>query len=180
MKQIRFLVLAVACVALGACATGMNDDPAFWVNATPPSDIAGIVLTANEGEVQKGSAAAARATSPAVREFAQMMVTEHTNANATARDLFAREGISPGQNSITTALTNGTETTIRNLATYDGAEFDRMYMRTQVELHQWLLSTLDTSLIPSARDADVRDLLINQRGAVASHLDRARSILNTL
>jgi putative membrane protein len=179
MKTFRNLALAMVCVALGACATtdGMNQDPSFWANATPHPDIAGIVTAANEGEIAQGNAAASRATSAQVREFAQMMVADHTNALSTGRDLFAREGITPAENSITSALRSGTQTTITNLNTYSGTAFDRTYMRTQVDLHQWLLTSLDTALIPSARDPELRALLQTQRTSVAMHLDRARTIL---
>lgn len=63
-----------------------------------------------------------------------------------------------------------------NLATYSGAAFDRAYMRSQVDLHQWLLTSLDTVLIPSARTPEVRTLLQTQRASVAAHLEQARSI----
>jgi hypothetical protein len=69
--------------------------------------------------------------------------------------------------------------TITNLGTYSGAAFDRAYMQSQVDLHQWLLTAMDTSLIPST-SGSARTLLETQRASVAAHLDQARRILNTL
>jgi putative membrane protein len=165
-------------VILAACAGSMGSGPfPAQPGAMPESDVAGIVMTANEGEVQQGTAAASRATSADVRAFAQMMVSDHTNAMNTARDTFARAGVSPAENSTTASLRATSQRAITNLGTYSGAAFDRKYMQAQADMHQWLLNSLDTTLIPSAVNPEVRSLLQTQRSSVAMHLERARQIL---
>lgn len=186
MKVMRTVILASVCVIAGACATSSSNgtmngmDTSYWANATSASDTVAIMTTANESEVQQGNAALSKATSAQVREFAQMMVTEHTNGAQMVRDAASRMNVTPTDNATTSALRSGTQMTITNLNTYSGAAFDRMYMRTQVDVHQWLLNALDTALIPSARTADLRTLLQNQRASVAAHLDRARQIAGGL
>jgi putative membrane protein len=150
-------------------------------NATPEPDIAAIVMAANQGEIEQGQAASTRATNADVRAFAQMMVTDHTNAMNMARDTFNRAGVNPATgNTIAATLQENSRQTVTNLATYQGAAFDRMYMQTQVDLHDWLLRSLDTALIPSAQTPELRTLLTTQRGSVAMHLERARQLLNGL
>ena len=181
MYQRQLALLASFALLLSACA--MNTSTAtmdLGPNATPESDIAAIVMAANEGEIQQGTAAASRATSSEVRSFAQMMVTDHTNALNTARDTFARAGVNASDNNIATTLRSNSRETVTNLATYQGAAFDRMYVQTQVELHDWLLRSLDTALIPSARTPEVRTLLQTQRASVAMHLEHARRLLDGL
>lgn len=177
VRMIRMLSLATVVFLVSACATTTGDQhgmaqPGMW----PESDIAGIVMTANEGEVQQGNAAASRATSADVRAFAQMMVADHTAAMNNARDVFTRHGITAGENTTTRTLRDNSQRTVTNLATYTGTAFDRTYMQTQIDLHQWLLTSLDTALIPSATRPDVRSLLQTQRASVAAHLERARAI----
>ena len=170
-------LIAATALVLSACATtGYAPMP----GALPPSDIAGIVMTVHEGEIEQGQAAAQKATNAQVREFAQMMVTDHTNGNNTARDVFGREGISPGENDTTRTLTANSRRTISNLNTYSGAAFDREYMRTQVAMHEWTLNSLDNLLIPSSTSAAVRSMLETQRASVAAHLEHARRILGSL
>jgi putative membrane protein len=162
-----------------ACAS-MNDMPEAMPGAHPETDIAGIVVAANEGEIQQGNAASAKATSADVVAFAQMMVADHTTALSNGQEVFARNNIAPAENDTTRALRTNSQQTVTNLNTYSGVAFDRTYMQTQVDLHQWLLTTLDTALIPSARTPEVRTLLQTQRGSVATHLERARQILSGL
>jgi putative membrane protein len=145
----------------------------------PATDVAGIVQTANEGEIQQGQAASSRATSADVRAFAQMMVADHTAALSAAQATFQSEGITPAENATTRTLRDNSQRTIANLATFSGASFDRTYMQAQVDMHQWLLNTLDTALIPSST-GNMRTLLQTQRASVATHLDRARQILGGL
>jgi putative membrane protein len=171
--------LTAMLLLLAGCATTTTTD-ATMAGALPESDIAAIVNTANEGEIQQGNAAASRATSADVRAFAQMMVADHTTALSNARTVFSANNITPADNDTSRTLRAESQRTVTNLATYSGAAFDRTYMRTQVDLHQWLLTSLDTVLIPSARTPAVRELLQTQRGSVAAHLERARTILGGL
>lgn len=179
MTQMKNLLFAAALSFLTAACASMTTGTA---SMTPNVDghIANIAMVANEGEAQQGSAAAARATSADVRAFAQMMVSDHTGALAAARDTAARNGITPEENDTTRALRNGTPQAIANLDTYRGADYDRQYMDFQAALHQWLLNALDTTLIPQATNAELKSLLQTQRGAVAAHLERARSIRGRL
>lgn len=176
MRVNKFVVALFLVIGTAACSS-MQDDVA--PAGLPASDVAGIVVTANEGEIQQGQAAASRASSSDVRAFAQMMVTDHTNALNAARDTFSRAGVTPADNATTQCLRENSRGTITNLATYNGAAFDRAYMQAQVDLHQWLLTALDTSLIPSTR-GETRTLLETQRTSVATHLEHARRILGTL
>lgn len=178
MMQKRALLLTMVFpFFLGACATMTDPAPR---RANVDGHIANIAMVANEGEAQQGSAAASRATSAEVRSFAQMMVTDHTNALNAARDTASRNGITPEENDTTRALRNATPTVIANLDTYRGADYDRQYMNYQVALHQWLLNGLDTVLIPQATNAELRSLLQTQRGSVAAHLEQARAIRGRL
>lgn len=174
MKQKSSLVFCMLLLASG-CASTMDTTPPME-GAQSESDIAAIVAAANEGEIQQGEAARGRASSGDVRAFADMMVTDHTNALNQGRELFTRLGITPTDNATSSALRANSQRTVTNLGTYNGQDFDRTYIRTQVDLHQWLLGTLDTALIPSARNPELRTFLQQQRAAVATHLEHARRL----
>ena len=176
MRVTKTVLAIFLIIGAASCASMRTDVPPAGL---PQADVAGIVMTANEGEVQQGQAAASRASSAEVRSFAQMMVTDHTNALNMARDHFSRAGVTPGENATTQCLRENSRGTITNLATYSGSAFDRAYIQSQVDLHQWLLTALDNSLIPSTAGA-TRTLLETQRASVAAHLDHARRLLNTL
>jgi putative membrane protein len=180
--------LAVFSVVLLAAACGSTDTAnmsssssmsGMNMTLTGP-DIAGIVTVANQGEIDAGQLASTKAASSSVRDFANMMVRDHTSALSDARATFDRSHLVPNtSNSTAMALQDLGNRTKQSLSQYTGASFDRTYMQTQVDMHQWLLNQIDASLLPSSR-GDLRTLLTNQRAAVAAHLDRAQTILNSL
>jgi putative membrane protein len=181
MNRKRFiLTLSVMTLILGACAATTGMGSAQQAAGGHDSWVAGMVATANEGEVQQGTAAASRATNADVRAFAQMMVTDHTNALQALRDTASRAGVTPQESDASRTLRDASQETVRNLGTYTGASFDRRYMQSQVDLHQWLLNQLDTVLIPSTSNAEMRSLLQTQRASVAAHLQQATQIRGRL
>jgi putative membrane protein len=177
MNTRSILMCSITLVLATACAT---TDMQTMPGAMPENDVAGIVRTANQGEVEQGQAASSRAQSADVRSFASMMVTDHTAALNRANEVWSRNNITPTDNETSRTLADNSRRTISALSTYTGTAFDRQYMQAQVDLHQWLLTSLDTTLIPSARTPENRTLLQTQRGSVATHLERARQILNGL
>jgi putative membrane protein len=143
-------------------------------------DVAGILTMANQGEIDAGQLASTKAVSATVRDFANMMVRDHTSALSDARATFDRSRLVPNTSNATAmALQDLSKRTRSSLDQYAGSSFDRTYMQSQVDMHQWLLNQIDSSLMPASR-GDLRTLLVNQRASVAAHLDRARTILNSL
>jgi putative membrane protein len=57
-----------------------------------------------------------------------------------------------------------------------GNEFDRAYVDHEVAYHQSVLDALDKTLIPSARNAELRALLVKVRPAFVAHLEHAKKL----
>lgn len=144
------------------------------------AQIAAIMTNANQGEIDQANAVLNRLSNADVRAFAQMMITDHTNALSTASDVFAKAKVTPMENATSQQLKSGSQQTITNLANGSGMALDHAYMQAQIDQHQWLLNALDNSLIASAQSGSVRSLLKTQRTTVAAHLDRARQIMNAM
>lgn len=174
MRVTAALLLTFA--VMTGCASVQTTPGRVWSH----EDIAAFLNAANDGEIQQGQVAVARASSAEVRAFAQMMVNDHTAANTRGHELFVSRGIIPSDNETARTLQQNSAEAVAALSSHSGASFDRQYMQTQVALHEWLLNTLDVTVIPSATDREVRELLTTQRASVAAHLDRARSIADTL
>ena len=175
------LLLTAACSVNHTMTSSSSSMPGVIVGSTySDSDIAAIVTNANQGEIDQGQVASTKANSDDVRAFARMMVTDHTSALNQAQSLLSRTNIVANDNDISRGLQNASQGTVSALNTYSGPDFDRTYINSQVDIHQWLLNTLDNTLIPSANNRQLRDFLKTQRTAVATHLDRARQIQSNL
>jgi len=142
--------------------------------------IASIVVTANQVDIDAGKLAVARSTDAAVKSFAQLMITDHTGVNKQAVDLVTKLKVTPEDNATSKSLKDGGEKNIASLKALKGAEFDKAYIDHEVAYHQQVLDAVDKTLIPSATNADLKALLVKVRPAFVAHLEHAKKIQSTL
>jgi len=152
---------------------------AWAAHAQPaPTDaqIAAIVVTANQVEIDAGKLAESKASSKEVREFAKRMISDHTRLNKQATELAQKLKIKPESNSTSETLKKSGEENLAKLKTLQGAEFDRAYVGHEVEYHQAVIEMLDKTLIPSAQNAGLKTLLVQARPQFVSHLEHAKQV----
>lgn len=171
------LLAGVALIGLSACAT---TSPGNMAAPITDGQALHIAMTLDMGEVITSEPAVGKATNPQVRQFAQDMVTMHTQAAQQTRDLADREDVTLLPNQVSIASENEARGVAQKLSALSGSEFDMMYMEAQHTLHQHGLNMLDFNLIPAARDAEVRAHLTEKRAVVQQHLERTRQILQSM
>lgn len=165
-----------AVVVAGLFVAGLS------VGAQPPTDaqIAAIVVTANQVDVDAGELAATRAANDEVRKFAQRMVTDHKAVNKSAVDLATKLALTPQENDTSRALKTGGDKNLAALKKLSGAAFDRAYVDHEVVYHGQVLEALDKTLIPNATNAELKALLVKVRPAFVAHLEHAKQIQASL
>jgi putative membrane protein len=163
------LAAAVLGFAPPAAAQGVND-----------AQIASIVVTANQVDIDAGKLAASQASSAEVKAFGKQMVTDHTGVNKAAADLAAKLKVTPQDNPTSQSLKTGGEKNIANLKKLQGAAFDKAYVDNEVTYHQQVIDALDKTLIPSATNAELKALLVKVRPAFVAHLEHAKKIQASL
>jgi putative membrane protein len=142
--------------------------------------IAAIVVTANQVDIDAGKLAERNSHAKQVKDFAKLMVTDHTNVNKSAVGLASKLNLKPEENATSEALKKGGEENIAKLKALKGHDFDRAYIDHEVAYHQQVLDAMDKSLIPSAKNEQLKDLLIKVRPAFVAHLEHARQLQSTL
>ena len=152
------------------------------ISAQTVSDaqIASIVVTANQVDIDAGKLAASKATSSEVKKFGQQMVTDHTSVNKQATALVKRLKVTPEDNATSLTLKAGGDKNIANLKSLRGANFDRAYIDNEVTYHQAVIDAIDKTLVPSAQNAELKALLVKVRPAFVAHLEHAKMIQSSL
>ena len=150
--------------------------------AQAPNDaqIAHIVVTANQVDIDAGKLAAERGTNADVKAFGEMMAKDHTGVNKLASDLAAKLKVTPQDNPTSQSLKAGGVKNVSNLKTLKGAAFDKAYIDHEVAYHQQVLDALDKTLIPSAKNAELKALLVKVRPAFEAHLAHAKQVASAL
>ena len=68
----------------------------------------------------------------------------------------------------------------RRLTRFSGGQFDRAYVDHEVAYHQAVLDAIDKTLLPNAKNAELKALLEKSRPAFVAHLEHARHIQSSL
>ena len=152
-------------------ALGAN---AFAADAPSDAQIAHIVFTANQVDVDAGKLAERRAASADVKTFGKQMVTDHTGVNGQAAALAKKLGVTPEDNPTSRSLKEGGDRNVAHLKTLKGAAFDRAYVDHEVAYHEQVLQAIDQVLVPNAKNAELRALIVKVRPAIDAHLQHAR------
>ena len=150
----------------GASAQGVND-----------AQIASIVVTANQVDIDAGKLATTQASDPEVKKF---MVTDHTGVNKQAVDLATKLKVTPEDNPTSKSLKSGGDENLKNLQGLKGAAFDKAYVDHEVAYHQAVLDAVDKTLIPGAKNEELKALLVKVRPAFVAHLEHAKHIQASL
>jgi putative membrane protein len=143
-----------------------------------PTDpqIAAIVVTANQVDIDAGTLAKSKAHSTQVKEFAQRMITDHTGVNKAATELVEKLHVTPAPNPTSESLQKGGDENLAALKKLSGAAFDKAYIDHEVAYHEAVLSAVDKTLIPSAQNAELKALLVKVRPAFVAHLEHAKHL----
>jgi len=147
--------------------------PAFAAdNGLAKADKAFAKNAANGGmmEVQMGQLATKNATSQEVKDFGQMMVTDHGKANDELKSLAATKELK-----LPTELKGMQKAKVDKLSKETGAEFDKKYMKAMVKDHK-----KDVAKFKKATK-DVKDPEINAWAAktlptLEKHLQHAKEV----
>jgi putative membrane protein len=162
---------------VGAFMTG-----AVAASAQAPTDaqIAAIVVTANQVDIDAGRLAETSGSNAQVKAFGRQMATDHAGVNKQATDLVKKLGVTPQDNATAQALESGGAENVTHLKTLSGAAFDKAYVDHEVAYHQQVLDALDKTLIPSAKNQELKGLLVNVRPAFVAHLEHAKHVQASL
>ncbi|MGX9948019.1 DUF4142 domain-containing protein [Bradyrhizobium sp. BTAi1] len=121
--------------------------------------IAHIAYTAGEIDIKAAKQALDKASSKEVKEFAQGMVRDHEAVNMQALALVKKLKVTPEDNDTSRALSKQASETLDELGKLKGAAFDKAYITNEVAYHKTVNGALDTQLIPSASNPELKELL---------------------
>ena len=170
------LLTACASFALAACASTQADMEADAAmasgNMTPTQRGAYVEMAAASDlfEIQSGRMAAERAQNPAVRAYGQMLVDHHQRTTAQLSAAAMASGTMP-----TPDLMPMQAQMMAELRTASGANFDRVFVRQQVQAHEMALA-LHTNYAARGDTPALRAVASAAAPVVRQHLDQARGM----
>ena len=132
MKMRALVLFGSVLIATGASAQGVND-----------AQIASIVVTANQVDIDAGQLAASMGSTSDVKKFGEQMVKDHTGVNKSAVELVTRLKVTPEDNPTAMSLKNGGMENVANLKMLKGKAFDQAYVDHEVAYHEQVIEAID-------------------------------------
>ena len=177
LNLLKSLVVILASLAVAAVGTVNAEDAA----ATPTdAQIAMIVVVADTVDVDYGKLAVEKTSNPAVKEFAETMIRDHTAVNEKAIALAKKLGVTPEASATSKSLKANGNKELKKLKALAGAEFDKAYVDNEVSYHEAVIGMLDKTLIPNAQNAGLKSLLESGRPIFVAHLEHAKMVQASL
>jgi putative membrane protein len=145
------------------------------IKLTDPQ-IAHIAYTAGVIDVTAGKQALSKASNKEVKAFAENMVRDHEAVNKLALDLVKKLNVTPEDNDSSKGLSKQAADKSAELSKLSGAAFDKAYVANEIAYHKAVNGALETQLIPSANNPELKSLLQTGLKIFQGHQQHAEHI----
>jgi putative membrane protein len=132
------------------------------------------VARASTNEVALSQLADGRAFSPEAKSFAQMMITDHTQANSDLGALAKTKGIE-----LSKQVDEGKMDNISSLSSKSGADFDKAYAKLMVSAHNGAVDLFKDE-VANGKDPDVVAFAKKYVDTLSMHLGHAVALEKTV
>ena len=182
MKHSFFVLLVLGLMSVGCTSTNKAATPDTAAqpssaasspsspSSNPDQEFVTKAAQGNSAEVELGKIVAAKSKNPSVKQFAQMMVKDHTTALNELQELAQSKNLNFNDD-----LPDDAKALQAKLSGAKGKELDKEYMDNMVEDHQKDVQEF-TDKSQSAKDPDVKQWAGKTLPTLQKHLEKAQQI----
>jgi putative membrane protein len=169
------MMLARLSAAIAAIA--VLSAPVYAQGAKPTDpQIAHVAYTAGVIDVTAAKQAISKSKNKDVVAFARDMERDHEAVNKQALDLVKKLNVTPEDNDTSRSLTKSAADKQTELAKLSGAAYDKAYIANEVAYHKTVNGALESLLIPSAQNPELKGLLQTGLKIFQGHLQHAEHV----
>ncbi|MGB8538026.1 MAG: DUF4142 domain-containing protein [Acidobacteriaceae bacterium] len=170
-SKTSLLMAAVLAFAAGIAhaQAGLND-----------LQIAHAAYTADVIDIEYAKIALDKTKNPEVRQFAELMVRDHSAVNEGAAALLAKLKVQPEDNAFSQALNTGAKAKREELNALNGVAFDRAYAANELAYHQTVNKIVGETWIPTVQNGELKDFLSQALVTFRAHEEHANEMVSAL
>ena len=171
-----------ALVAAAALAISVSS---VSVQAQSPADlndlqIAHVAYVADNIDIRYAHLALAISQNPAIQQFAQTMIRDHTAVNVQALALLKKLKAAPQDNFLSKQLEAGAVKLIDEMSKLRGAAFDKRYAENELAYHKAVNDLVEKAFIPNIENAEVKALFKAGLEIFKAHEQHAAKMVDQL
>ncbi len=170
MNRISFLfvaVLVLSPVTSLRAQEGLND-----------LEMAHAAVTANNSDIAYAHIALAFSENPAVREFAEIMIRDHTAVNNAVFALAKELNVQTEDNAFSQQLAQNAARIKDELSRLRGTEFDHYYAENELRYHEAVNDVVANTFIPSVQNPEVKQAFETALSIFRGHQQHAEQVVN--
>ena len=173
LKTVTAALLTAAALTFAAGAAhaqaGLND-----------LQMAHAAYTADVIDIEYAKIALAKTKNPEVREFAELMIRDHSAVNEGAGALLTKLKVQPQDNPFSQALNAGAEAKRAELNALDGEAFDRAYAANELAYHHTVNQIVGDIWIPAVQNAELKEFFTQALVTFRAHEEHAHHMVEAL
>ena len=175
MNRINIFTAAAFTLSLAAFMPSTRSFAQSSTKLTDP-EIASVAVVANQNDIDFASIAKTKSNNKDILEFAQTMATDHQSVIDQAVALVTKLGVTPKDNAVSKKLLSDAANTKKALSSKSGNAFDKAYIDNEVAYHKAVIAAVETTLIPDANNAELKELLQKVLPVLKTHLEHAEMV----
>lgn len=147
--------------------------------AKKDGEILEILIVVNNNEIAAAKEAIKKASTPAVKEYAQMLETQHEQNLAQTMDVVKTTGIKPVPSALSTSMKKDGKKELKKLQSLSNQDFENTYIEAMVKGHIMVIGIMDTNLLKNVSNESLKNHLMATRPHLEDHLKQAQKIAKT-
>lgn len=176
-------------LSLAACHRGKDDKTADGTRVAgdtskqthraavyPEAEALGVLDALNDAVVAIANVARDVSQNDDVLRFAAVLASDHRGLKEIIDAQAAKAGVTPTEGAAASQVQTETDSIVHAFATLPMG-FNNTWAEEQIKAHQKAIAVLDTAIVPSVANEQVRNLLQQARPTFVAHLQRAMQIL---
>ena len=140
-------------------------------------EIAHVAYTADNIDIRYAYLALAKSKNPAVLQFAQTMVNDHTAVNDKALALLQKLKASPKDNFLSKQLNEQADKNVKEISCLSGKAFDEAYAKNELAYHKAVNALVEKTFIPNIENPEVKALFGQAIAIFKSHQQNAEKMV---
>lgn len=173
--SIRMFVAALAAASL--LSLSAHADSAAELNDL---EIAHVAYTADSVDIRYAHLALAISKNPAIHEFAQTMIRDHSAVNDRALALVTKLNVAPQDNYLSRQLNKQADELVAQMSQLSGDAFDRFYAQNELGYHRTVNGLVEHTFIPNIENAEVKALFEEALIIFKAHEKHAEMMVSSL
>lgn len=164
------IAISLALVSIGLISAPASAADQKTVTNAADTKFIKEVGEANKGELKMAELGAQKAERAEVKEFATMLVTDHTKCGTELTNLAQSKGVE-----MSAIVAPGAAEAFKDLEQKSGKDFDKAFLDKMIDEHQDLISKFE-DMQKDATDAELKSWIDATLPKLKSHLERAKEL----